>query len=373
MRRVELVSALALAATVVATSAIAAPPAYTIVDLGTVQPGDSASQGMRISPNGTATGRSVGSPTQAFVWTQAGGTVGLPNLASPARAFSVGNGVNNAGVVVGTGSTTAFGSSPLPLIWQGGSVGVLPLPAGQTMGRANDVNSLNVAVGSVGSGSLEFASLYKDGQGLVITQVTADNQFMRTAYGVNDSGLVVGIGVDPAAAAVNVGMIYDSVTGIATTVGALPGRNGAICFDVSNAGHVVGSSMLNQGSGSPFVWTAAGGMTEIPLPAGASSGIARGVNDDGWVVGIASSAFAVPFLYDGVSTYALSDLLPAGSGWDLATTTSASAMGISDTGIIVGTGTFEGQIRAYAMIPVPTPGAASVLAIAGLAAARRRR
>ncbi|MCC6677830.1 MAG: hypothetical protein IT436_11850 [Phycisphaerales bacterium] len=366
-------AALAAVAVVSLGSTLASPPEYTIVDIGLVKPGDSASQGFRVSSNGIATGRSLGSPTQAFAWTQAGGIVGLPNLASPVRAFSVGNGVNDAGTVVGTGATTAFGSSPLPLIWQDGAVAQLPLPGGYTLGRANDINNSGLAVGSVGSGSGEVGVMYSGGAGLVITQTTPDGSFLRTAFGVNDAGRIVGFGIDPANPAVNVGFVYDSASGTSFKVGALPGRNGAICFDIGESGHIVGSSMLNQGDGTPFIWTEAGGIVEIPLPAGTSQGSARGVNSAGWAVGIASSAFAIPFVYDGSMTYALGDLIPAGSGWDLSTTTSASAMGISDSGIIVGTGTYLGAVHAYAMIPVPAPGAAGLMVIAGALAGPRRR
>jgi hypothetical protein len=112
--------------------------------------------------------------------------------------------------------------------------------------------------------------------------------------------------------------------------------------------------MLNQGSGLPFIWTSGGGIVPVPLPSGTSSAIARGVNSDGWVVGIGSSAFAIPFLYDGTQTYRIHDLLPPGSGWDLATNTSSSALGISEDGIIVGTGVHNGLVRAYAMVPSTT-------------------
>src|SRR5215216_1681371 len=98
--------------------------------------------------------------------------------------------------------------------------------------------------------------------------------------------------------------------------------NGALAFGVSNAGHVVGSTMLNQGSGTPFIWTEATGTVAIPFPTGTSQGSARAVNSAGWAVGTASSAFAIPFLYDGGATYRLADLIPAGTGWDLSTNTS---------------------------------------------------
>ena len=134
--------------------------------------------------------------------------------------------------------------------------------------------------------------------------------------------------------------------------------NGALAFGVSNTGYVVGSSMLNQGSGLPFIWSDQGGMVAIPLASGTSQGSARAVNSAGWVVGNDSSAFSIPFLYDGTNTYRLADLIPPNSGWDLSMNTSSSALGISETGIIVGTGVHNGETHAYAMVPVapsPTP------------------
>src|SRR5206468_8391094 len=127
---------------------------------------------------------------------------------------------------------------------------------------------------------------------------------------------------------------------------------------VSNTGYVVGSSMLNQGSGLPFIWSDQGGMVAIPLAPGTSQGSARAVNSTGWVVGNDSSAFSIPFLYDGTNTYRLADLIPPNSGWDLSMNTSSSALGISDNGIIVSTGVHNGDTHAYAMVPAsttPTP------------------
>lgn len=326
-------------------------PEYEIYEIDIVNAGDFGSQGVAVSPNGIATGRSLGSVSQAYRWTVDGGLEPLPNLASPQRDFSQGNGVNSAGVIVGTGAQTSFGSGPLPLIWTGGSVAQLPLPVGESLGRANDINDAGVAVGSADGGSLEVAVIYGE-TSEVITATTPGGAWMRTAFGINNSGLVVGNGIDPNNAARNVGVVYDSAAGTATEVGALPGRNGALAFAVSDAGHVVGSTMLNQGSGVPYIWTAAGGIQEVPLPAGTSQGGARGVNSAGWVVGTASNAFAIPFVFDGAETHQVSDLVPAGTGWDLSTNTSSSALGISDDGVIVGTGVLNGEVRGYALVPV---------------------
>ena len=358
-----------------ATAARADAPSYTIIDLGVVGSG-TASQANGISPNGQiVVGRSLGTGFTAYSWTSTGGMVGLPNLAG--RNFAVANDVNDAGLVVGTSSTTSFGSSPLPVMWNNGAITALTMPAGFTVGQANSVNAAGVVAGAVGSGIAQRAALFVGGVGSLITATSANVSFMTVAFGINDAGLVVGSGIDPSNAAVNVGMVYDSVTGVMTTVGALPGANGALNFGVSNSGHVVGSSMLNQGSGQPFVWSAAGGMTAIGLPPATSQASARGVNDQGWVVGTAGGAFAVPFLYADGSTYALQSLLAPGSGWDLSSNTSSSALAITNDGSIVGTAVHDGLTHAYAMrltAAVPEPASwALLLAGLGLGAALARR
>ena len=328
-------------------------PQYQIVDLGLVQSGDSAAQGFRVSEGGVAVGRSIRTGgAQAFSWTQASGIVGLTNLAG--RAYCVANSATDNGSVVGTCASSLTGTGRLPVMWQNGTPTQLALPSGQTIADANDVNTLGIAVGSTNSGSAQRGVIYTNGTGAIITQTTAGGSFFVTAFSINDNGTVVGQGIDPVNAARNVGLVYDIGAGTVTEVGALSGRNGALAFGISNAGHVVGSSMQNQGSGLPFIWTQAGGMVEIPLPTGTTQGSARAVNSNGWAVGTASSNFAIPFLYDGTSTHRLADLLPAGSGWDLSTNTSSSALGISESGVIVGTGMTGGQIHAYAMVPVVT-------------------
>ncbi len=227
------------------------------------------------------------------------------------------------------------------------------------------MNASAIAVGSVDAGSTQQAAIYAGNLASVITQTTPSGCFFTTAFGINDSGLIVGTGIDPGNAARNVGMVYQNGGSSASEVGALSGANGALAFGVSNAGHVVGSSMMNQGSGLPFIWTQAGGISGIPLPVGTSQGSARAVNSNGWVVGTASSAFAIPFLYDGANTHRLADLIPVGTGWDLSTNTSSGALGISDNNIIVGTGVFNGAVHAFAMVPVATTSVGGRIMTAG--------
>lgn len=338
-------------------AARAGSPQYDIYDIGVVDQGDTFSQGFGVSHGGICVGRSIHTGgSQAFTWTLQDGIVGLPNLAG--RSYAVSNSANDSGVVVGTAASTLFGSSRLPVIWQNGVVSQLPLPAGETLGDAHSVNASTVAVGSVDAGSLQRGVIYSGGNATVITQTTSNGSYFLTAFGINDSGRIVGQGIDPQNAARNIGIVYDIGQNTAFEVGALPGMNGALAFGVSNSGYVVGSSMQNQGSGLPFIWSDKGGIVAIPLAAGTSQGSARAVNSAGWVVGNDSSAFSIPFLYDGMTTYRLAELIPPNAGWDLSMNTSSSADGISEDGVIVGTGVHNGELHAYAMVPVgatPTP------------------
>ena len=96
-------------------------------------------------------------------------------------------------------------------------------------------------------------------------------------------------------------------------------------------------------------------MVAVRLPHGPSQGLRRAGE---FCFGTDSSAFAIPFLYDGTNTYRLADLIPLNSVWDLSTNTSSSADGISEHNVIVGTGVHNGETHACAMVPVassPTP------------------
>ena len=96
-------------------------------------------------------------------------------------------------------------------------------------------------------------------------------------------------------------------------------------------------------------------MTEIGLPKGTSSASGRGVNGDGWVVGTAGGATAIPFLYDGKATYRLQDVITAGGeGWDLVSGTSNGAFDIADNGTITGRALLDGELTAFVMIRLPS-------------------
>lgn len=357
---------------VLAEAAMADAPQYNIIDLGFATPDAGAAQGFGVSPGGIAIGRSIGPTTLGFTWTQSGGMVGLGTLTG--RTYFVANDANDYGLAVGTASNTLSGSGALPVLWTNGVAAQLTLPAGQTVGRAEGVNAAGVVVGSISSSIYQRGTMWVNGAPTVIETTTASGCYMITANSINDSGLIVGIGTDPADAARTVGLLYDSINDVMTEIPALVGDNSVTAYSITANGCVVGSSSANSVNPLPYIWdSATGTLTELPLTADAIQGIARGANSSGWVVGIDSNAYAVPFLYDGTQSYRLQDLIDPASGWDLATNTSSGAYGISEDGLIVGTGLHNGGIRAFAMVPVPEPATLTLLAFGTLVTLRRRR
>ena len=339
---------IALLLTNLFASNLVAQPEYEIISLGQIGEENSGSQA--VSPSGQfVTGFS---DQLSFLWSGDTGVLSLQPL--PTRPFNIPNGVNDAGVIAGTGATTFFGSSALPAIWSIDSVALLPLPSGETIGRANDINNADLVVGSVDGGSAEQAATFTPGgTGAVLTQ-TLNGGTLRTAFGVNDAGRIVGQALDPNNAAVIKGFYLDDGDAEATDIGALVsiGHNSAIAFAVSESGLITGSSSLNAGVNSrAFLWSDYAGMEEVPLPAATSSASGRGVNDDGWIVGTAGGATAIPFLFDGETTYRLQDIIVAGgNGWDLVSGTSNGAFGIANDGTIVGRGLLNGNLTAFVML-----------------------
>ncbi|WP_077033298.1 PEP-CTERM sorting domain-containing protein [Pelomonas sp. KK5] len=370
---------LAMAALAASTGAAAAGPQYTIVDLGALS-GD-VSQAFSISANGANIGGRSFNDTFSTpaTWSAAKGTMtALPEL--PSRMSARVNGINNAGTAVGTASVTVSGLNPLPVVWQNGSATQLQLPTGISTGRATAISNNGLIVGSAGGGTNQIAAIYSTKGAATVMPKLANGGWMVDAMGVSDTGLVIGTGFDPDNQARNAALVYDTTTGITTDLGAVAGKNGAIPFAITGSGnYIAGVSSQNQGSGVPFIWSAATGMQAIPLLDGTGYGQATGVNSSGWAVGSDGGLYSNPFLWADGTLYSVASLVTDAS-WDFSYNTASSAYSISDNGTIVGTAYHNGVAHAYEMVltsAVPEPGswalmAAGLAAVAGVARRRSR-
>ena len=338
---------------VVVAATTMADPQYQIYDLGVLETGPEAgSQGLGVSPGGIVVGRStVSNTSQAFTWTEGGGLIGLPSLVG--RNYFVAYGANDSGIVVGASSESGFVSNNLPVIWHDGVGSQLPVPPGYTYARAVDVNASGVAVGSVDYGTAVRGVIYSGGSAAIIAPTAPNGKYFASAYAINDSGRVVGWGAGPSYQVLPSALVYEISTNTTIDIGTLQGGDSAVATDVNNSGVVVGDAFQYNGTHYPFIWSDATGMVALPLLEIAAGGRATGINSAGWIVGTEYPFAYIPFLYDGTTTYRLSDLIPAGSGWNLANGSSNSHVSISDNNIIVGTGSHNNETRAFAMVPIP--------------------
>jgi probable HAF family extracellular repeat protein len=329
-------------------------PIYTITSLGGL--GGGASTGYAVNNSGTVAGWGLNSSgaQQGFV-SATGGLTALP-LGSGTESYAYG--INDAGTVVGN---TYIGGQSYATVWSGTGTTVL------------GANTYAMAINNSGevAGSNGQAFVLVDGQ--VQSLATLSGIQWSSAYGINDSGEVVGAG--ELANGTFRGLIW-SPDGTVVLVGTLGGTSSE-ATDVNDSGEVVGFASLADGYQNAFSQTD-GTMTDLGTLGGSS--YAYGINASGEIVGYSylTDGDQNAFLYTDGTMLNLNSLLPANSGWVL-----EEAFGINNAGQITGMGLFDGQETAFLMTDpagvgdvsaIPEPSAVLVMAAGlGLIALLRAR
>lgn len=315
---------------------------YSIVDLGTL--GGSTSQVSAINAYGQVVGYSAIAgdvATHAFLY----GNTGMLDLGTLGGRDSFAQGINRSGRVVGvsdaSGRERAF-------TYSGGLMNDLGSLAPGSWTKAFDINDLGQIVGysavTPEGNTSNRAFLSSAGS---MTDLGTLGGSVSYAYGLNNSGQVVGWSNTSTSSAERA-FLY--ANGAMTNLGAMGGVS-SVALDINESGYIVGHTRSATDVVRGFVRQPNGNVINLGTLGGTDSG-ANAINNSGTVVGqskMPGDSFTHAYIYkNGVMTDLNSLANSSVSGWDL-----RSASDINDSGQIVGTGTHNGQQRAYLLTPVP--------------------
>ena len=293
----------------------AAPPLYTVTDLGSL--GGNASYANGINNSGQVVGSFdlAGEPEHAFLYSS-----GKMNDLGEGSARAI----NNSGQVVGMSSQGGF------------------LYSEGVMSSVDTMFSIVMGINNSGQfvGSTSFHQVYSSNEGLIIPNV------ISYASGINDSGQIVGM-CEFYRGEFNFqkhAFLYSG--GVLTDLGSLGGDSMATA--INNNGQIVGESNLG---GSDHAFLFSGGVMGDLGTLGGNDSNAISLNARGQVVGSSSLTgdhARHAFLYsEGVMTDLNTLLASNATGWVLNVATA-----INDAGQIAGSGTINGQTHAFLLTPV---------------------
>lgn len=350
-----------------AASSAASAATYSVTDLGAL-PNSSYTTIGGLNESGVVVGTGEGSnlygTNRALVWTPAHELSDFTALISGATGAR-GTDINDAGTITGTAYGTAAGTAFT--LSATGQLKFLTSPQGRS-GTPSAINNRGEVVGQT-DGSSGTRAAYWDANG-TFRDLGTDLGGFSAAYDINDNGDIVGLR----------GTNYKGFVRLAdsTIIDIVaPGKDYTSVMAINNSGMVVGSgTSFFLGIAEAFVWTAQSGLTTISLANGGAQQ-AYDVNDAGVVVGSGyTSAGSVAFSWSastgGVN---LNDLIDPSSGWQL-----QSAQAINEAGQIAGFGMFEGSRRAFlltpstaASVPEPASWALMLVGFGCVGGAMRRR
>ncbi|MEP6535926.1 MAG: PEP-CTERM sorting domain-containing protein [Bryobacteraceae bacterium] len=347
------------------TGPIAASPLFVVSDLGSL--GGAKSSAYNINSLGAVVGTAAAPSGAGSAFVSQGGSMSaLPTVQG---ASSQANSINHSGTVAGTVYTL---SGAQATVWAGGLF--------SNLGTLGGVDSYALAINDAGSvaGSATLSSgdahAFLATNGGLTDLGTLGNSSWSAAYGVNNYSQVTGYsstsdgGFRAFRWDANAGMI---------DIGTLGGSSYGMALN--DAGDVVGASASPQGSLHAFLWT--GGIMQDLGTLGGRSSSAYGINSSGFIVGnsyVPDSESTHAFLWMGAGLLDLNSFLPIDSGWVL-----NEAYGINDRGQIAGSGTYQGQTRAFRLDPlgsnfaaaviIPEPGTLALLGAGAAVLAFRKR
>jgi probable HAF family extracellular repeat protein len=354
---------------------------YKIIDLGGLGGVSSTgfvSEGFGVNASGQVVGDSVlsnGTDLSAFR-TGPGGQP-MNNLGgSSSTAYAINDSGQSAGESTFAGNLRAFRTDPNGSITAGSNLGVLPggsYSIGQGINASGQVVGQGDTTTASGTEVHAFRTTSTGGLNAASDLGVLSGMNGSRAFGINQSGQAVGDSFNSSGADV----AFRADPGSAMkSLGLLSGGTYSQAVAINASAMVVGNADTSSAGQVAYRTTAGGDLstaTILGFLKGGSFSSALGINDTGWVVGVGdtSTSSQVAWVWNGGSLVDLNTIVVNGLGWDL-----FSATGINDAGWIVGTGELNGETQAFLLESVPEPGTllmASTSVVLGLVVAWRRR
>lgn len=266
-----------------------------LVDLGTLGGDDSAAFG--VNSAGQVVGQSnlsTGAPDVAFLWTATSGMQNLGNLGGTGGAA---NAINASGQITGqSNNSSGFAHA---FLWEstGGMQDLGTLPNGQQSG-GNAINSAGEIVGWANIGTVDRAMIWTQADGIKNLGINA--ACGETAFGINDSGLVVGwMNKSSQCAFVPHGFSWTK-SGGAKDLGVLSGGQYSFAYGVNSAGQIVGTGQSATSPSVALFWAADGTLYDLNTLVSTKLFLvaANAINDAGQIIADATQV-------DGAGNYAL--------------------------------------------------------------------
>jgi probable HAF family extracellular repeat protein len=243
-----------------------------VTDLGTL--GGDNSYALGINDDGVVVGysKAADGKSHAFIWQDGIMTdIHDPDLHLPINE-SFARAINNNGMVVGTiGYDGVVWNTPSEYVW------VLTGSDLNGPSDSHDINDSNQVVGWHHSSDEAF--IWEDGMMEILPHLGFNSS---RAYGINNTGQVVGNVVDPDT--LQKQPAFWQVGEPPVILGSLGGSYGK-ANDINNSGTIVGAAKKADDSTVPFYYKLSDGIISELMNIG--SGSARAVNNSGVIVGYA--------------------------------------------------------------------------------------
>ena len=236
--------------------------------------------------------------------------------------------------------------------------------SGELGSVASDINESGTVVGDIRNKQTSQAVIFNGPND--VTHLGTLGGTVSSVSAINNLGQIVGISLTgapfvPGATDTPAQEAFLYENGHLIGIGTLGGHtsNG---YGINDLGQIVGDSSLANGEMHAFLWDNINGMRDLGTP-GLHS-LATHINNQGVIVGevaVTPGNYRAAIFDEATEYRLLQDLIPADSGWERLN----SATDINDLGLIVGTGVFNGENRAFLLTPTPEPSSLVLLFLAG--------